>query len=178
MQIWKLFFRLPPMTITSPIISLIVKRFRDPTKPQINQSQLANYMGYGKAWASKLLKGNIKNLTDEQADRLEEFLGIRLRPYLQETGKLSALAAELGEKMERSPELTNVVAALLGLFPPQPVGLRWIETSDMSKVGQEIIRIAYANDDKPGKVARLVLQLLDPPLKPAAENKLDKPSAG
>jgi hypothetical protein len=30
----------------------------------------------------------------------------------------------------------------------------------MTKLGQEIIRLAYANEDKPGKVAREVLRLL------------------
>jgi hypothetical protein len=30
----------------------------------------------------------------------------------------------------------------------------------MIRIGQEIIQIAFANEDKPGKVARLVLELL------------------
>jgi hypothetical protein len=30
----------------------------------------------------------------------------------------------------------------------------------MTKIGQEIIKIAFANEDKPGKVARMVLELL------------------
>jgi hypothetical protein len=118
-------------------------------------------MGYGKAWASKLMAGKIKNLTDEQAEQLEDFLGIRLRAYLQETGTISALAKEIGKKMEESPSLTKVISALMEMYPPVPEGLHWIETQDMTRVGQEIIRIAFANETKPGKVAREVLSLLN-----------------
>jgi hypothetical protein len=37
---------------------------------------------------------------------------------------------------------------------------RYFEPKEMSKLGQEIIRLAFANEDKPGKVAREVLKLV------------------
>lgn len=151
------------MTVTPPIIGLIAKRFRDPSKPKINQTQMAEHMGYGKAWASKLMSGKIQNLTDDQVAKLEEFLGIKLGSYFRETGEpVPALAVELGRKMKDSEALTKLVAAILELQKPQEAvtSPRWVDTQDMSKVGQEIIKIAFANEDKPGKVARLVLELL------------------
>lgn len=34
-------------------------------------------MGYGKAWVSKLMTGKLQTLSDEQVEKLEEFLSIR-----------------------------------------------------------------------------------------------------
>ncbi len=151
------------MTITPPTISLIVRRFRNPDLPKINQSQLAEHMGYGRAWASKLMAGKIQNLTDDQVAKLEDFLGIHLGPerFTEKGTKVPQLAIELGSRMKDDDKLTKVIEALMDM--PQGVcatGTRWIETQDMTKIGQEIIKIAFANEDKPGKVARLVLELL------------------
>ena len=119
-------------------------------------------MGYGRSWASKLMKGNIKALSDEDSRKLEKFLDIKLQDYLQEHGDpIPDLAVRLGQRIKNDEAMTRVIAALMDL--PQGVcaqGTRWIETQDMTKIGQEIIRICFANEDKPGKVARLVLELL------------------
>lgn len=150
------------MTITPPIIAAIIARLRDPKMPKINQAQLAEHMGYGRSWASKLMKGTIKNMSDEDSAKLQAFLGIRLIPEFRDTGEvIPEIAMELGRRMKDSEALTNVIAALLEM--PQGTcieGTRWIETQDMTRIGQEIIKIAFANEDKPGKVARLVLELL------------------
>jgi transcriptional regulator with XRE-family HTH domain len=150
------------MTITPPLLAAIVQRLRDPSKPKLNQSQIADHMGLSKAWASKLMAGRIGNLTDDQGRKLEDFLGIKLRPHMQEGASVSPLAARLSAKMQENTPLSDLVAALLSLVeaPAAPTGPRWIETQDMTKIGQEIITIAFANEDKPGKVARLVLELL------------------
>jgi len=151
------------MTITPPIISLIMSRFRNTDLPKINQAQMATYMGYGRAWASKLMAGKIANLTDDQVSKLEEFLGIHLsNQRFRETGEVvPELAMELGRRMKDSEGLTKVIAALMELPQGSCVtGTRWIETKEMTRIGQEIIKIAFANEDKPGKVARLVLELL------------------
>lgn len=150
------------MTITPPVIALIQKRFRDPSKPKINQSQLAEHMGYGKAWASKLMKGKIQNLSDEQLYKLEEFLGITLGPrFVEKSGNLPEMAVQLGRRMVDSEDLTKAVEAILKLSEPKYIlGPKWIDTQDMTRIGQEIIRICFANEDKPGKVARLVLEML------------------
>lgn len=150
------------MTITPPIIAAIIARLRDPGMPKLNQAQLAEHMGYGRSWASKLMKGTIKNLSDDDTAKLQAFLGIRLIPEFRETGEtVPELAVELGRRMKDSEALTKVIAALMEL--PQGTciaGTRWIETQDMTRIGNEIVRIAFANEDKPGKVTRLVLELL------------------
>jgi hypothetical protein len=147
------------MKVTNDTIELIKRRFRDPTKPKINQSQLADHMGYGKAWVSKLMNRKLQNLTDEQVDLLESFLSIKLQEF-SEVSKMPVLVSELARKMQSSEPLTRIVAALLELEPVVEPSTRWIETQDMTKVGQEIIRISFANEDKPGKVASEVLKLL------------------
>jgi transcriptional regulator with XRE-family HTH domain len=130
--------------------------------PKLNQAQLAEHMGYGRSWASKLMKGAIKNISDEDTAKLQAFLGIRLIPEFRDTGEVvPEIAMELGRRMKDSEALTKVISALLEM--PQGTcieGTRWIETQDMTKIGQEIIKIAFANEDKPGKVARMVLELL------------------
>src|SRR6478609_5506715 len=131
------------MKVTNDTIELIKRRFRDSSKPKINQSQLADFMGYGKAWVSKLMNRKLQTLTEEQVENLEKFLSIKLQEF-GDVSQMPILATELAKKMKTSEPLTMIVA-------PSP---RWIETQDMTKIGQEIIRIAFANEDKPGKVAR------------------------
>ena len=149
------------MKVTNNTISLIKKRFRDPKKPKINQSQLAEFMGLGKAWVSKLMNGKLQTLSSKQLDDLEEFLGIRLQLLADKEKKISPIAIEISEKMQESEAISRIIEALLDM-PGQIVdsGPRWIETQDMTKIGQEIIRLCFANEDKPGKVAREVLKLL------------------
>lgn len=60
------------MTVTTATRSLILSRLRDPKKPAISQSLLAEKMGLGKSWVSKLLNGTLKHLSDDQVDRLQE----------------------------------------------------------------------------------------------------------
>lgn len=151
------------MKVTNNTIALISKRFRDTSKPKINQSQLADYMGYGKAWVSKLMNGKLQSLSSEQVEKLEEFLGIRLESYTDKKHPVPTLALEIAAKMQACEPVARIVSALLEMDVSRPAkGPKWIETKDMSKVGQEIIRIAFANEDKPGKVASLVLSLLEP----------------
>lgn len=108
------------------------------------------------------MKGSIKNISDEDAAKLQSFLGIKLTTFVQETGEVTPeLAIQIGRLMKENDAITKIVSALVELSAPKVIeGPRWIETKDMTKVGQEIVKIAWANEDKPGKVARLVLELL------------------
>jgi len=148
------------MKVTNDMIALISNRFRDPKKRKINQSQLADHMGLGKAWVSKLMTGRLLTVTDEQVEMMEEFLEIRLSSF-SEKRKTPAVAVEIARKMQESEPISRIVAALLEIdVPTAPPATRWIEPCDMTRIGGEIIKIAQANPDKPGKVAKLVLQLL------------------
>jgi plasmid maintenance system antidote protein VapI len=148
------------MKVTNDTIALIKNRFRDGSKPKINQSQLAEHMQLGKAWVSKLMNGKLKNLSEEQVDQLEEFLDTRLQVFSDKKHNVPAIAVELSKRMQQSVAISKIVEALLELETAVPPSPRWIETQDMTKIGQEIIKIAFANEDKPGKVAREVLKLL------------------
>jgi len=129
----------------------------------VTQTALAEKMGYGKAWVSKLLNGSIKRLSDSDVEKIEDFLGIRFF-VVTENAKVSGLAVELSEAAEKDPEFLNVLTELARyqslasekrVFTP-----RYFETKEMTRIGQEIIRIAFADEDKPGKVAREVLRLV------------------
>jgi len=152
------------MNITQHHLSLIAGRFRDVSKPKVTQTMLAEHMGLGKPWASKLLGGTMKTLSDDQVRKLEGFLGVRLRDVVTHSGDVSPLALEATRLMDGNAPLTKAIQAVLSLasvpVPAGPVSPSWIPTQEMSRVGQEVIRIAYANEDKPGKVARMVIELL------------------
>jgi transcriptional regulator with XRE-family HTH domain len=148
------------MTITAATRSLILSRLRDPKKPAVSQSLLAEKMGLGKSWVTKLLNGTLKQLSDEQVDRLQEILDIRLLAITETGERIPDVALEIGRRIKDHPELAQILTALASITEPCPMTTRYIETKDMTRIGQEIIRLCFANDDKPGKVAREVLKLL------------------
>jgi len=152
------------MKVTNAVLALIYKRLRDPKKRKINQSQLAEHMGLGKAWVSKLMHGGIKNLSPEQVDKLEEFLEITLHKFADKRHPIPSIALEIAAKIEESEPIARIVAALLEI--DAPANIKWIETQDMTRIGQEIIRISFANEDKPGKVASETIKLLSVYLAP------------
>lgn len=154
------------MKVTNQTISLIKNRFRDHSKPKINQSQLAEHMQLGKAWVSKLMNRKLQNLSEKQVELLEEFLDIRLQAFVDVSNHVSPLAQQLSAKMQESAAVATIVGALLEIDTRLPSGPEWIKARDMTRIGKSIIRIALANDNKPNKVARLTLDLLrakDPP---------------
>jgi hypothetical protein len=51
--------------------------------------------------------------------------------------------------------IQDALAEARGAFTP-----RFIPTQEMSRLGEKIVAIVEANPGKPGKVARLVLELL------------------
>lgn len=164
------------MKVTNQTISLIKNRFRDHSKPKINQSQLAEHMQLGKAWVSKLMNKKLQNLSEKQVKLLEEFLDIRLQAFVDVSNHVSPLAKELSAKMQESAAVAKIVEALLEIETHISSGPEWIRTRDMTRIGKSIIRIALANEDKPGKVARLVLELLRPEDPPTVVD--EPPAAG
>ena len=66
------------MDLTNSTRSIILNALR---KKKITQTELAERMGYGKAWASRLLNGGLKSLNDEATDKLEKILDVRLTQF-------------------------------------------------------------------------------------------------
>lgn len=145
------------MDVTENTRALILQAIR--TKG-LTQTALAEKMGYGKAWVTRLLNGALKRLSDGDVSRLEEFLGIQFF-VVTPKARVSGPAAELSRAAEDDPALAAVLGGLAEMTRRKAVLTpRYIETPEMTKIGQEIIRLAFANEDKPGKVAREVLKLL------------------
>jgi hypothetical protein len=148
------------MKNTPTFRALIAKRLRDPARPKINQSEIAEAMGYGKAWMTKVMNGTIQDLDDEQVTKLEKILGIKFQTFREKIAA-SPFAREIEAKMNDNPGLAKVIEAVLAFAEEPPIWTpRYIDPSDMNGLGQKIIRIAQADQDKPGKVAREVLKLL------------------
>lgn len=133
-------------------------------RKSLTKTDLVSHMALSKAWATKLFRpaseGGLKDLRDDQLAKLEAFLGERIAPVAESGEKISQSALMLSQIAETRPELENVLSALVALATDGPQIPGWIETKDMTRIGQEIIRIAFANEDKPGKVTREVLALL------------------
>ncbi len=151
------------MDLTPNYRALILSGLRKGGK---KKTDLADACGYGKAWVTKLLNGTLKAISDTDAQKIEALLGIRFVQFVDVKTKVSTLAAAIDKAIEGNPHLAEVVTALLRLAEEceaarkAPLVPRYIETQDMTRIGQEIIRLSFANEDKPGKVAREVLKLL------------------
>lgn len=147
------------MDLTNNYRALILSGLR---KSGVTKTQLAEALGYGKAWTTKLLNGTLKAVSDADAEKIQSLLGIRFIQFVDVKTKVSALATQIDRAIERNEKLAGVLTALLEMEEASraPMVPRYIETQDMSKYGQEIIKIAFANEDKPGKVMREVLKLL------------------
>lgn len=148
------------MDLTNNYRALILSGLR---KSGVTKTQLAETLGYGKAWTTKLLNGTLQTVSDADAAKIEKLLGIRFVQFVDAKTKVSTLATQIDKAIEENEKLASVLAALLEMAEEArnaPLVPRYIETQDMSKYGQEIIRIAFANEDKPGKVMREVLKLL------------------
>ena len=145
--------------ITEPMRQITLQAMR---LKGISQTQMAEAVGNGKAWVTKFLDGSLKTIKDENMHSIEDLLGIKYFSIEKATAPRSPLANKIAAIVDSDPAFAKLAAALdtalteaRGAFTP-----RYIPTQDMTKLGQEIIRLAFANEDKPGKVAREVLKLL------------------
>jgi hypothetical protein len=128
----------------------------------VNQSDIAQVTGNGDSWVTKFLSGALKTIKQKDMEAIEGLLGINYYKVETMTGSRSVAASKLAARIDTDPAFAKVCFAVeealdanKGAFTP-----RYIPTQDMTKIGQEIIKISFANEDKPGKVARMVLELL------------------
>lgn len=150
------------MQVTEHVKELILSRLRSNSLPQIKPVDIANHLGHGKPWVTRLLNGTLKNLSDAQVEKLEELLGIRFEVFTDAGEKITGLAADVDYLIRENPAFAKTISSLVELASTPRVKFTpaYVPTQDMTKLGQEIIRIAFANEDKPGKVAREILKLL------------------
>lgn len=143
------------MTLTESSRGLVVQGLR--TKKQ-TRKWLAEQMGLNKSWVTRLLNGEIKSLTDAQVEQLQGILDIRF--FTVQRGSNSTAAQDIAAEFDSNQAFAKVVVAVRESMREVVFTPRYIPTQQMASVGNEIIKIAFANEDKPGKVARLVLELL------------------
>lgn len=128
----------------------------------ISQTQIAEAAGLGKPWVTKFLDGTTRLIREDVMFRIEDLLGIKYLAIENGAGDRSPAANKIAALVDTDPAFAKLAMALdealsnaRGAFTP-----RYVPTKEMTKIGQEIIRLVFANEDKPGKVAREVLKLL------------------
>ena len=149
------------MTLTNGIKTRIIRAMR---MRAIKNVELAKATGMGRSWVTKLLQPieddqSLKSLTDTQVEDIERVLGIQLLT-LTETGAITGSMKKLSILCTDNAALSALLD-YLAIVAENPIdAIPWVEAKDMSGIGQEIVRISSINEDKPGKVAKLVIQRL------------------
>jgi hypothetical protein len=145
--------------VTEPMRQLALQALRTTGK---TQTDLAKATGNGKPWVTKFLGGSMRTIKEKDILAIQEVLKIDFFHVEKAGGERSPLAAKIAGLVDTDPAFAKLASALevalteaRGAFTP-----RYIPTKDMTKLGQEIIKLAFANEDKPGKVAREVLKML------------------
>ena len=150
------------MKVTPSLKDRILKELRLQRK---TREQLADICGKKPSWASKLLSDNansLKAIDEDDAVSIENWLGIPIlsSAVRTESGVMSETASAFAKLIDEHDDVRRMAAILSELVTPRERGPRYIPKNEMAALGQEIIKLAFANEDKPGKVAREVLKLL------------------
>jgi transcriptional regulator with XRE-family HTH domain len=144
--------------ISEQMLTHITQSFR---VKGLTQTELAREIGKSEAWVSKLLSGKQRTLDPETFRKIEILLEIDFFG-VEKNGKISPIAEQIASLVDADPIFARlaicardaVVGARVAFTP------RFVPTEEMAGLGRRILAIAQANPDKPGKVAKLVLQLL------------------
>lgn len=143
--------------VTPSMVQAITEAMR---RKGIKQADVAKALGTGKPWVSKLLGGQAKTIKFDHLDALSDLLGVALFK-MHPAQELSQTAQHFAALIDSDPAVMRFVQAFENVLDKQCVrGIPFIPTQEMSRIGQEIIRVCFANEDKPGKVAKEVLRLL------------------
>lgn len=150
------------MKINDQIIASITQALR---RKSMNKATLAEKMGNGRSWSTKLLNGTLKRLSDDQADLLEEILDVQFF-NLKEEDSLPPMVRILGERVKKDPALADFITSLVqysegALYHEIP----FLPTKDLVNFGKEITRAAHEDPDKPGKVGKIAINFLSDTLK-------------
>lgn len=144
------------MNITESTRGLVLQGLRNKRQ---TRNWLAEKIGVHKSWVTRFFSGELKSLTDPQVEALQDALDIRFFG-LDVKGQHSTAALDFATEFDRNQAFAHVVQAISQAMQRVTFTPRYIPTAEMARIGNEVIRIAFENEDKPGKVARLVLELL------------------
>ena len=144
--------------IVGSMLPNIVQAFRN---KGFSQNDLAKKLGKSEAWVSKLLSGKMKSVDAITFQKLEITLEIDSF-QIAKTGNISPLAAQIAAMVDGDPLFAKLalcakesITGARATFTP-----RFVPTEEMASLGLRILAITQANPAKPGKVAKLILQLL------------------
>jgi transcriptional regulator with XRE-family HTH domain len=128
----------------------------------VKASEIAAALQLGKPWVTKFLSGKTRFIQEESMHKLEDLLGVKYFSVEKAIGERSPLANKIAALVDTDPLFARTVAGIEEMIVNARCSFtpRYFPTKDMTRIGQEIIRICFANEDKPGKVAREVLKLL------------------
>lgn len=144
------------MTVTKTTRSLILRRFRNDKLPKLTQAEVAEKMGFGKSWMTKLLNGTIKHLAEDHVEKLEGILGIRLQ-VVTEKGALPEAAVKLGKMMQSDESVANMVTAIAELLEERreegsdEAEIPYLSVREIEILGAEVTRIVHQWEDQSGK---------------------------
>lgn len=144
--------------IDEPFRLSIIKALRE---KKLRQKELAEMIGISNSLMSKVLLGKIKSMGQDHLMALEDALGIRAMEHVTGENR-SPLAMRIAARIDKDPAVANLAAALDAVLSGTmiPAAVPYVPSSEMTRIGQEIIRLVFADEDKPGKVARKVIELL------------------
>lgn len=147
------------MRITPRLTAKILKGLRE---KKITREELAEACNKGQSWASKLLHQRLKTLDEDDAIAIENLLDIKLLSSVVRVGDttLSDSAQEFAKLIDTNPAIQKLADSFLEFIDEQEFTPAYVPTDRMRELGGEIIAITHKNQGKPGKVARLVLELL------------------
>lgn len=77
---------------------------------------LTRHLGKPKNWATKLFNGTIKNISDEDADQICDFLNTSFLEVTENGRHVSSLAVRLSALMEHNENLARAVALLVDII--------------------------------------------------------------
>lgn len=131
----------------------------------MNQTDLAEKLGWHRASVSKLLKGKIENISDETIDIINDVLTVDLQPLTFPEGKASSTVIKLSEIAANDRRIAEILEILSEIAQPdiKPF-LPHVETKRLPKIGAQITRIVMkweeAGDPHYSKIAVEVLDFL------------------
>ena len=147
------------MKITESTRAIILSGLR---KKGINQSELSEYLGHNKNWATRLFNGTLKTLNDDQVDKIIDYLDVSFVKVTQKGRKVSTLATRLSKASENDKNLSEALSYLADFVEDQNAQkfLPWIPTEDLVALGKECNRATHEDPDKDGKIGRIAVNFM------------------
>ena len=145
-------------TVTYQMRSMFLQSFRN---KGFSQAELAKLIGKSEGWVSKFFSGNQKTIDPLTFRKME--IALEIDSFqLAATGNISPLAAQIAAMVDSDPLFAKLAICAKDAITGARVAFtpRYVPTEEMAGLGQKMLAITQSNSDKPGKVAKLILQLL------------------